>query len=45
MTMALWVLAILGFTGILLRQPILKLCVNQFNDRKYKLAEGFRQGE
>lgn len=26
------------------RQPILSLCVNQFNSRKYKLAEGFRQG-
>lgn len=45
MTMALWVLTILGFAGIVLRQPILKLCVNQFNSRKYKLAEGFRQGE
>jgi hypothetical protein len=45
MAVALWVLAILGFVGILLRQPILSLCVNQFNSRKYKLAEGFREGE
>jgi len=45
MAAALWVLTILGFVGILLRQPILSLCVNQFNSRKYKLAEGFREGE
>ncbi len=45
MLVALWILTILGFAGILLRQPILALCVKQFNSRKYKLAEGFRQGE
>jgi hypothetical protein len=45
MAAALWVLTILGCVGILLRQPILSLCVNQFNSRKYKLAEGFREGE
>jgi len=45
MAVALWVLTILGCIGILLRQPILSLCVNQFNSRKYKLAEGFREGE
>jgi hypothetical protein len=42
---ALWTLTILGFTGILLRKQIITLCVNQFNRRKYKLAEGFRESE
>jgi len=42
---ALWTLSILGFAGILLRHQIMTLCVNQFNRRKYKLAEGFREGE
>ncbi len=43
MTVALWVLTILGLTGILLRNQLITLCVNQFNRRKYKLAEGFRE--
>lgn len=42
---ALWTLSLLGLTGIILHNPIMTLCVNQFNRRKYKLAEGFRQGE
>jgi len=44
-SVALWTLSIIGFTGILLRHQIMTLCVNQFNRRKYKLAEGFREGE
>lgn len=40
---ALWTLSIIGLTGILLRKPLLNACVNQFNRRKYKLAEGFRE--
>ena len=44
-TVALWTLSLLGITGILLREPILTLCVKQFNRRKYKMAEGFREGE
>lgn len=43
MTIALWTLTIIGFIGILLRNPILNICINQFNRRKYKLAEGFRE--
>jgi hypothetical protein len=42
---ALGTLTILGFTGILLRKQLITICVNQFNRRKYKLAEGFREGE
>jgi hypothetical protein len=42
---ALWTMSLLGLTGIILHNPIMTLCVNQFNRRKYKLAEGFRQGE
>lgn len=42
---ALWTLAGLGIAGILFRQQLLGLCVSQFNRRKYKLAEGFRESE
>jgi len=42
---ALWTLTILGFTGIVLHKQLITICVNQFNKRKYKLAEGFREGE
>ena len=44
-SVALWTLIILGVAGILLRNQLITLCVNQFNRRKYKLAEGFREGE
>ena len=43
LTVALITLTILGLTGILLRNQLITLCVNQFNRRKYKLAEGFRE--
>lgn len=42
-TIALWILAVSGMAGILLRKQLLTLCVHQFNRRKYALAEGFRQ--
>ena len=42
---ALWTLTGLGLVGILLRKPLITVCVNQFNRRKYKLAEGFREAE
>lgn len=42
---ALWVISALGMTGIILRKPLLLLCERQFNNRKYKLAEGFRESE
>jgi len=42
---ALWILTLLGLAGIILRKSIMDICVNQFNRRKYKLAEGFREGE
>jgi hypothetical protein len=45
LAVALWTLSLLGITGVLLRKPILNVCVNQFNKRKYKLAEGFRESE
>lgn len=44
-TIALFSLSIGGFAGILFRQPILKALVYLFNNRKYKLAEGFRSAE
>ena len=43
LAVALWTLSIIGITGVLLRKPLLNVCVNQFNRRKYKLAEGFRE--
>ena len=42
---ALWTLTIIGLVGILLRKPILNSLIHLFNNRKYKLAEGFREGE
>ena len=45
LAVALWTLTLLGIVGILLRKPLLNICVNQFNQRKYKLAEGFRESE
>jgi len=42
---ALWTLAGLGFVGIVFRKPLITMCVNQFNRRKYKLAKGFREAE
>lgn len=44
-TVALWTLTLLGLTGIVLRKQLITICVNQFNRRKYALAEGFREGE
>ena len=44
-TFALWTLTLLGVVGILFRKPLITLCVNQFNRRKYILAEGFRESE
>jgi hypothetical protein len=43
MTLAMWTLTIIGLSGIVLRKPLLKICVLQFNNRKYKMAEGFRE--
>ena len=45
LAVALWSLTLLGVIGILLRKPMITICVNQFNKRKYALAEGFREGE
>ncbi|MBB3188431.1 DUF5687 family protein [Microbacter margulisiae] len=42
---ALWTLAILGIIGLALRNPLINLCVKQFNNRKYVMAEGFREKE
>jgi hypothetical protein len=35
----------LGVIGIIFRKPLINICINQFNRRKYKLAEGFRESE
>ena len=45
LAVALWTLSLLGITGILFRSQIITMCVKQFNRRKYKLAEGFRDSE
>ena len=42
---ALWTLTMLGIAGIIFRNSLITLCVNQFNRRKYEMAEGFREGE
>ena len=39
---ALIILAAMGLLGIIFKEPLLKLCVNKFNKRKYLMAEGFR---
>jgi hypothetical protein len=43
-TAALWTLTVFGTLGILFRKHLITICVNQFNRRKYALAEGFREG-
>jgi hypothetical protein len=45
LAVALWTLTALGLIGILLRKQLLTLCVNQFNRRKYLIAQGFREKE
>ncbi len=42
---ALAVLTGLGLLGILFQKPLINLCVRQFNNCKYALAEGFRESE
>lgn len=42
---ALISLSTMGILGIIFKKQMLQLCVDQFNRRKYKLAEGFRQSE
>jgi hypothetical protein len=44
-SVALGTLTGLGILGIIFRNQLLTLCVNQFNRRKYVLAEGFRESE
>ncbi len=44
-TAALWTLTTLGILGIIFRSQLITICVNQFNRRKYVLAEGFRESE
>ncbi|MEI6753231.1 MAG: DUF5687 family protein [Paludibacter sp.] len=43
LAVALWTLSMVGIVGVLLRKLFINACVNQFNRRKYKLAEGFRE--
>lgn len=45
LTVALLVLSTLGIIGLVFTRPLINLCVKQFQDRKYILAEGFRQSE
>jgi hypothetical protein len=34
-----------GLIGIIFHKPLVTLCINQFNKRKYALAQGFRETE
>lgn len=34
-----------GLLGVFFRKPIINLCVSKFYDKKYSLAEGFREAE
>ena len=45
LAVALWTLTLMGIAGIIFRKQLINICINQFNRRKYKLAEGFREGE
>jgi hypothetical protein len=45
LTVALWIVAAAGLLGILLHKRLITICVNQFNKRKYQMAEGFRNNE
>ncbi len=45
MNVALFTLTVLGLLGVLFRKQLINICVNQFNNRKYALAEGFRKTE
>jgi hypothetical protein len=41
----LLILSGMGLLGIIFHQPLITLCVKQFNKRKYDLAMGFRESE
>lgn len=43
--MGLFVLSALGIGGLIFSRPLINVCVKQFQNRKYILAEGFRQSE
>jgi hypothetical protein len=45
LTVALWSLAIMGLAGLLFRKQLINLCIRQFNNRKYVIAQGFRERE
>lgn len=45
LSVALWSLAAMGLMGLILRKSLLNLCVKQFNNRKYIIAQGFREVE
>jgi hypothetical protein len=42
---ALWTLTIIGVLGMIFHKYLITICVNQFNKRKYRLAQGFRESE
>jgi hypothetical protein len=39
------VISCMGLLGIVFRKQLITLCINQFNRRKYALAQGFRESE
>ncbi|MDL2297346.1 DUF5687 family protein, partial [Bacteroidales bacterium OttesenSCG-928-E04] len=40
-----WIVGGLGIVGVLLSPLFINICVKQFNKRKYKMADGFREVE
>lgn len=45
LNVALAVLSAIGLLGLICTKPLINLCVKQFQNRKYALAEGFRESE
>jgi hypothetical protein len=44
-SVALWTLTVIGILGIIFHKQLMDICVKQFKNRKYALAEGFREKE
>lgn len=43
--LALILLGTMGLIGIIFSKQLVNMCVNEFNARKYKMAEGYRESE
>lgn len=45
LAVALSSFSVIGIVGLICTKPLINLCAKQFQDRKYALAEGFRESE